>query len=65
MPPVILEDSKVYCFCGKTEGADSNMIECENPECSIGWFHMKCVNLTEDSIPEVWFCSDCQKITIG
>ncbi|KAG0417743.1 Transcriptional regulatory protein PHO23 [Dictyocoela roeselum] len=46
-----------YCFCNKSEDAD--MIACDDKNCSIEWFHLKCVGLTE--IPEgKWFCDNCK-----
>jgi hypothetical protein len=40
------------------------MIECENPECTNGqWFHLECVDLDEDNLPDEWFCSSaCRKV---
>ncbi|KAJ8297376.1 hypothetical protein KUTeg_023907 [Tegillarca granosa] len=40
------------------------MIFCDNRKCKRGqWFHLDCVNLLEDEVPEgAWFCSDiCKK----
>jgi len=46
-------------FSPDTEDEDIPMIECEGPGCGNGrWFHLECVGLTEDSVPEgSWFCS--------
>ncbi len=48
-----------YCYCkGPDEG---NMIGCDNPECSIEWFHWDCLSIK--STPKgKWFCPDCRKL---
>ncbi|KAH3797372.1 hypothetical protein DPMN_150952 [Dreissena polymorpha] len=33
------------------------MAECENEACPNRFFHLRCVGLTYDSLPETWFCS--------
>lgn len=45
----------VYCFCKRVSFGD--MVGCENPDCTIEWFHFGCVGLTEE--PKVWYCADC------
>ena len=46
----------LYCYCRKEESG--NMVACDNPSCSIEWFHFSCVGLT--SAPEGdWYCPDC------
>ena len=50
----------VYCYCHKPE--DGTMIACDNPDCSIEWFHFECLGLTE--VPKgKWYCPDCRKLT--
>jgi hypothetical protein len=39
----------VYCVCRKV--SYGNMVACENPDCSIEWFHFSCVNLTSEVRP--------------
>lgn len=46
----------VYCFCRRISFGD--MVGCENPDCTIEWFHFSCVGLTEE--PKVWYCDDCK-----
>ena len=36
---------KTYCICKNVAG-DGEMIGCDNLECSMEWFHFKCVNIT-------------------
>lgn len=60
-------DDYKFCSC-KTERAGTQMIFCDNRKCSRGqWFHLECVNLTEDEVPDdAWFCSaNCKKVKIG
>ncbi len=46
-----------YCYCkGPDEGS---MIGCDNPECSIEWFHWDCLSSTPKG---KWFCPDCRKL---
>ena len=47
-----------WCTCQK-EIEGSTLIGCDNEECKIQWFHMKCVNLQQ--IPQAdWFFFMCQ-----
>ncbi|KAH3815217.1 hypothetical protein DPMN_143740 [Dreissena polymorpha] len=36
---------------------DEPMTQCENEDCPNRFFHLRCVCLTDDSLPETWFCS--------
>ena len=48
-----------WCFCRMGENED-NMIQCENKNCNISWFHQKCVRIKK--VPKGrWFCPDCRK----
>ncbi|CAH1733357.1 unnamed protein product [Aphis gossypii] len=47
-----------YCLCQQVSYGD--MICCDNPECSIEWFHFECVNLTTKP-KKKWFCPNCKK----
>ncbi|KAF4370869.1 hypothetical protein G4B88_012669 [Cannabis sativa] len=45
-----------YCSCKQvSHGA---MVACDNPSCSIEWFHFGCVGLKEQPKGK-WFCPDC------
>jgi len=46
----------VYCTCRRV--SFGKMVGCENAECTIEWFHLACVGLT-DPTPECWYCPDC------
>lgn len=37
------------------------MICCDNEDCSIKWFHLRCVGL--DTIPDgSWYCPNCKAL---
>ena len=45
--PVIKDQgqkAKIYCYC-KKENVGTTMIACDNIECEIEWFHVKCLQL--------------------
>ena len=55
-------DQPRNCYCGGPEAG--TMIGCDNPDCSIEWFHMECLELR--SIPRgksKWYCPNCRKLT--
>ncbi|CBK21505.2 uncharacterized protein [Blastocystis hominis] len=53
------EESQTYCTCGKPSYGE--MIGCDNDNCTIKWFHLRCVGL--DSIPEgTWYCPICRPL---
>lgn len=35
------------------------MVGCENPDCRIEWFHLRCVGLNA-SPKGKWYCADCR-----
>ena len=40
---------------------EHDMIQCDNKNCKIIWFHQKCVRIKQ--IPKGnWFCSGCKKL---
>ena len=47
-----------YCVC-HMERDDSMMVFCENPKCKEKWFHIECIGLREDDIPDDdFYCSN-------
>ena len=52
----------LYCYCQMPDD-HSLMIECSNSKCKIGWFHGKCVSLSNEfykkEITGEWYCGDC------
>lgn len=50
-----------YCHCQKDLGNDEPMIGCSAGNVCLGreWYHMKCVDLSADTVPKgEWFCQD-------
>ena len=52
---------RLYCYCQVPEEDNSSeIIGCDNPNCSTEWFHTKCLKII--SIPKgKWYCPDCHK----
>jgi inhibitor of growth protein 4 len=47
-----------YCVCLRP--SFGQMIQCDNDDCSIEWFHMECVGLS--SLPRgKWYCASCKQ----
>ena len=51
-------DDQIYCYCHCEE--HGKMIECDNKECKIGWFHFTCVGIKRAPRGQ-WFCPDCKQ----
>ncbi|KAF9354015.1 hypothetical protein BGX34_011252 [Mortierella sp. NVP85] len=49
------EDAIIMCLCGSKED-EGAMIQCD--KCKV-WLHMECVDLTDEDIPEEYFCPMC------
>jgi hypothetical protein len=49
-----------YCTCNQV--SFGRMIACDNPQCSIEWFHFACVKLEEEPKGK-WFCDKCKAIS--
>jgi len=51
--------SKLWCLCRGPEGLD-DMVACDNENCVVQWFHLRCVGLSEaPSASEPWLCATC------
>ena len=50
------EDNGTWCYCKEPKGGD--MVCCENNGCSIKWFHLECLQITESPSGK-WFCPTC------
>ncbi|XP_064405923.1 inhibitor of growth protein 3-like [Halichondria panicea] len=48
-----------YCLCNQVSYGE--MVGCDNPECSIEWFHYGCVGITEPPKGK-WYCPQCSSI---
>ena len=52
---IILRDT--FGLCG--EGEHRRFIACDNPSCSIEWYHYKCVGITKKPQGK-WYCPTCK-----
>lgn len=48
----------IWCHCRRCSIDD--MVQCDNDDCPIQWYHMACVNMTMANVPNVWFCRRCR-----
>ena len=56
-----IETINPWCYCRQDETYDY-MIGCDNEECPIQWFHLSCVHMTMDEVPEGdWLCPECSR----
>ena len=54
-------DTEVWCFC-KQDESYGDMIGCDNPECTIQWFHLTCLKLGQHQVPRgKWYCPLCHR----
>jgi len=52
------KEEQTFCSCHNVDYG--TMIQCDNENCKIKWFHLRCVCLIEAPPPEIkWFCIDC------
>ena len=50
--------SKLYCFYERD--FPGKMVVCDNPTCTIKWYHYSCVGVKRAPRGK-WFCPNCQK----
>ncbi|KAK9449753.1 uncharacterized protein V1518DRAFT_414571 [Limtongia smithiae] len=50
------EDKRLFCIC--RDVAHDNMIGCDNKNCEIEWYHLKCLNMKKPPVGE-WYCDRC------
>ncbi len=57
--PSASEEKRGWCYCnGEDEG---EMIGCDGKQCTIQWFHIDCLKIT--NIPSGrWLCPDCRQV---
>ena len=54
-------NTEVWCFCKQGESY-GDMIGCDNPQCTIQWFHLSCLKLEQHQIPRgKWYCPLCHR----
>eukprot|EP00808_Paulinella_micropora_P028976 g4446.t1 len=50
--------SVTRCICGNNNDESGFMIQCEKDHCGV-WQHGRCIGLTKETIPEVYYCELC------
>lgn len=57
----VQQNQGTFCNC---HGLNTGMIiGCDNKDCPIQWFHIKCLDINKSSIPKGdWYCPDCQEL---
>ena len=57
-------DHARYCYCCGPEAG--TMIGCDNPDCSVEWFHIECLQICTISKRKFkWYCPDCRKLNVS
>ena len=54
-----VQEQQTFCYCHGPEEGD--MIACDNPDCTIEWFHITCLQM--ERLPKgkaKWYCPDCR-----
>ena len=59
LPESATTSTEQFCYCRK--GDKGLMVACDNPNCSITWFHWSCVKLKSEPLGD-WFCPDCRLV---
>ncbi|KAG0219195.1 myeloid lymphoid or mixed-lineage leukemia 5 (trithorax, ) [Mortierella sp. NVP41] len=54
------EEGIIMCVCGSKED-EGAMVQCD--KCEV-WLHLECLDLSEDDVPEEYFCPTCQGIPV-
>ena len=50
---------QLFCYCRQPEDNERSWIGCDNPGCSIEWYHTECLKLK--SVPKgKWYCPTCR-----
>ncbi|KAG2498187.1 hypothetical protein HYH03_003941 [Edaphochlamys debaryana] len=52
-----IENEPAYCICNKP--SSGQMVGCDNPDCTIEWFHFECVGLKAEPVG-TWYCPICR-----
>ena len=60
--PVNNEDNTEECWCYCDQVESGRMICCDNENCSIVWFPLTYLKLTDEPKGKMWYCQDCRKL---
>ncbi|KAJ9149593.1 PHD finger domain-containing protein [Coniochaeta hoffmannii] len=56
---VVDPDEPRYCLCNRV--SFGTMIQCDNDNCKLEWFHLECVGLSDvPARTTKWYCPDCR-----
>ncbi|EED78479.1 predicted protein [Postia placenta Mad-698-R] len=62
-PPIDPNEER-WCFCNQV--SFGVMVACDNENCTLQWFHLGCVGLTEaPADDEKWYCRDCAPLMVA
>ena len=53
------ETNELWCYC--QQPGYGEMIMCDNPECTIRWFHFDCLRIRRPPKGK-WYCPSCHKL---
>ena len=63
LDPQDCEDSedytKLWCYC--CQPSHGVMIECDNQDCLLQWFHCDCLRIRKQH-KGTWYCPSCRKL---
>ena len=45
LPPGVSTSTTLYCYCRQPESDEKTWIACDNPSCSIEWYHTECLRM--------------------
>ncbi|KAK5553123.1 Inhibitor of growth protein 3 [Exophiala xenobiotica] len=51
-----------WCWCQRGDIDDRGSVKCDNPDCSIGWYHKGCLSRRDKSVYtkyDLWLCTIC------
>ncbi len=55
------DHSTTYCYCREPQCEGDEMTGCDNSNCKIEWFHVRCLKIK--TIPTgKWYCPTCRNL---
>jgi len=51
------DSEKNRCFCGRDSFNNTDMLDCDRCH---HWFHMSCVGVAKDNLPDSYICDECK-----
>ncbi|KIW20420.1 hypothetical protein PV08_00995 [Exophiala spinifera] len=56
------EDLEEWCICRMGDVDEEGSVKCDNPSCSVGWYHQGCLNQRDRLLHQqydLWLCTIC------